>query len=284
MTGRTRADSLLRDAVSVLGERLGSVAPSAAIVLGSGLGDLAMQIVRPVRVPFAEVPGFAAAGVHGHAGQVIAGRLEGRQVIALAGRFHIYEGHSAHTAAFPIRLMHALGARTLLVSNAAGGVRRSFRAGDLMLISDHINMMWSNPLLGPVQPGESRFPDMSEPYDRELRRLLRAAALDSGVAVVEGVYLALTGPTYETPAEVGMLEMMGADAVGMSTVPEVIVARALGMRVAGVSCITNVAAGYSGLPLSHDEVLQTTARVTRSFQALVRAFVARLPADDASCD
>jgi purine-nucleoside phosphorylase len=191
-----------------------------------------------------EIEGMARAG------RVVAGTLGGCDVVAFAGRFHLYEGHPPRLAALPVRLAHALGARTLFVSNAAGGIRRTFHPGDLMLIRDHINLMWRNPLIGPVGDGEERFPDMSEPYDAKLLALLREAALEVGLPVVEGVYAGLLGPSYETPAEVRMLERLGADAVGMSTIPEVLVARALGMRVAGVSCITNLAAGIAPTPLA----------------------------------
>ena len=214
--------------------------------------------------------------MHGHAGQLISGTLAGRPVLALAGRFHLYEGHSARLAGFSVRVLHALGAQTLFVSNAAGGVNRTFAAGDLMSIADHINLMWRNPLEGPLEDGDERFPDMSAPYDAALRETLREVALAAGIPLREGVYAGLLGPSYETPAEVRMLERIGADAVGMSTVPEVIVARAIGMRVVGVSCITNLASGLSLTPLSHDEVIDTTTRVAKRFQALVTDFVAAM--------
>ncbi|MHB1225076.1 MAG: purine-nucleoside phosphorylase [Gemmatimonadaceae bacterium] len=250
--------------------------PAAAIILGSGLGGLAGRLESVRRLSFADIPGFPAATVAGHAGALMAGTLAGREVLALAGRFHLYEGHPASLAALPVRLLRALGARTLIVSNAAGGVRRTFRRGDLMLIHDHINLMARNPLVGVVQRGDVRFPDMSAPYDPALLALLRAVAAAGRIPVVEGVYLGLLGPSYETPAEVRMLERLGADAVGMSTVPEVIVARALGMRVAGISCITNLAAGISAAPLDHAEVLETTRLVGDRFERLVEGLVARL--------
>jgi purine-nucleoside phosphorylase len=207
---------------------------------------------------------------------VLAGRLAGRPVVALAGRFHMYEGHAPSLAAFPVRVLHALGARTLFVSNAAGGLREGFRAGALMAIADHVNLTFRNPLVGAAEPDEPRFPDMSEPYDRELLARLHACAAALGVPLEEGVYCGLLGPAYETPAEVRMLRVLGADAVGMSTVAEVVVARALGMRVAGVSCITNHAAGISAHPLSHAEVLETTALVASRFESLVERFVGAL--------
>ena len=264
------------DVARDLRTRLGGAVPRLALVLGSGLGALADEIERPVRVPFGEIPGFRVAQVAGHQGALVAGRLEGLDVLALAGRVHMYEGWSAQDAAFPIRVAHALGARTLFVSNAAGAMNPLFQPGDLMAIGDHINLMWTNPLTGRVVTGDERFPDMSAPYDVALKAELHAAALAAGIPLADGVYVGLMGPTYETPAEVRMLQRLGADAVGMSTVPEVIVARTLGMRVAGVSFITNAASGSTGAPLSHAEVLEVTARAGGRFRTLVRTWVARL--------
>ncbi len=263
-------------AAATIRERLDVGAPAAAIILGSGLGGLAARLENPRAVAFADIPGFPSTTVVGHRGALIAGTVAGREVLALAGRFHLYEGHSATLAALPVRLCHALGARTLIVSNAAGGVRRTFHRGDLMLIHDHINLMYRNPLIGTVEPGDVRFPDMSAPYDASLLALMREVATDAGIPVVAGVYAGLLGPSYETPAEVRMLERLGADAVGMSTVPEVIAARARGMRVAGISCITNMAAGISGAPLDHAEVLETTREVGERFERLVEGLVERL--------
>ena len=273
----TASAAAARQAADQLGDRLALGSPPvAAIVLGSGLGGLADRIEGARRIAFAEVPGFPQATVHGHAGVLLAGRLAGRPVLAMAGRFHLYEGHSPRLAGYGVRVLHALGARTLFVSNAAGGINRNFAAGDLMVIADHINLMFRNPLEGPLELGDTRFPDMSEPYDPELRAGLREAGARTGVALRDGVYAGLLGPSYETPAEVRMLERLGADAVGMSTVPETIVARAIGMRVAGVSCITNLASGLSLTALSHDEVLETTTRVAADFENLVTAFVSAL--------
>ena len=263
-------------AASLIGEQLGGCRPRIAIILGSGLGQLADGIERATNIPYADIPGFPSSAVVGHAGRLVAGSMEACDVIVLSGRFHLYEGHSASTAGLPVRVAHALGARVLFVSNAAGGVRATLRPGDLMLIDDHINLMWRNPLIGPVVSGDERFPDMSEPYDRELLAMLRQVALDTGIPVTEGVYAAMLGPSYETPAEVRMLRWMGADAVGMSTIPEVLTARALGMRVAGVSCITNHAAGMTSQPLSHHEVIEVADRVKVSFERLVRGFVGRV--------
>lgn len=266
-----------RQAAEQLGDRLAlGSAPVAAIILGSGLGGLAERIEGARRIPFGEVPGFPQATVRGHAGALIAGKLAGRPVLAMAGRFHLYEGHSPRLAGYPVRVLRALGAPTLFVSNAAGGINRNFAAGDLMVIADHLNLMFRNPIEGPLEPGDVRFPDMSDPYDRALRVKLHEAGKTLGVPLRDGVYAGLLGPAYETPAEVRMLERSGADAVGMSTVPETIVARAVGMRVAGVSCITNLACGLSLTPLSHEEVLETTKRVARDFEKLVTTFVGAL--------
>jgi purine-nucleoside phosphorylase len=268
--------SAVAEAASLVRHQLGGCHPRLAIILGSGLGQLADRIECAANIPYADIPGFPPSTVAGHAGRLVAGAIDGCDVIALSGRFHLYEGHSAAVAGLPVRVAHALGARALFVSNAAGGIRATLRPGDLMLIDDHINLMWRNPLIGPVVNGDQRFPDMSAPYDRELLAILRAVALDIGVPVQEGVYAGLLGPSYETPAEVRMLRWMGADAVGMSTVPEVLTARAMGMRVAGVSCITNFAAGMTTHPLSHDEVLEVADKVNETFERLVRGFVARV--------
>jgi len=254
-------------------EVAGARHPTNGIILGSGLGGLADRIDNAVRIPFAKIPGFPEATVAGHEGAVIVGSLGDCEVVALSGRFHMYEGNPPSLAGFPVRVLHALGARELFVSNAAGGISSKFAAGDLMVITDHLNLMWVNPLTGPAEPGEERFPDMTDAYDPALLAGLHAAAGKLGFSLREGVYAALPGPSYETPAEIAMLRKLGADAVGMSTVPEVIVARALGMRVAGVSCITNIAAGISKKPVSHQEVLETAARVADRFQSLVMEFL-----------
>lgn len=260
-------------AARAIRQRIGDRALDAAIVLGSGLGGLADEIGAATRIPYREIPGFPAATVAGHAGALIAGELAGKIVVALAGRFHMYEGHDVRLAAFPARVAHALGAKTFIVSNAAGGVNRLWQPGDIMLIRDHINLMFQNPLIGAMEPGDLRFPDMSEPYDTTLADVARAVAKEQGIMLREGVYAGLTGPAYETPAEVRMLAFLGADAVGMSTVPEVIVARTLDMRVLGFSCITNLACGLSNNPITHAEVLETTERVAGKFKALVRGVV-----------
>ena len=269
------ADAATRTADAIR-PRIGDAVPVVGIVLGSGLGGLAHRIEGAVRVPFGDIPGFPPATVVGHDGTLIAGTLAGRRVVCMAGRFHLYEGHAPSTAGFPVRVMHALGVRTLFLSNAAGGIRRTFSAGDLMLIADHINLMWANPLVGPVSRGDERFPDMSSPYDPALGTLLLAVAHERGIPLQSGVYAGLIGPSYETPAEVRMFERLGVDAVGMSTVPEVLVARALGIRVAGVSLITNLAPGISSEPVSHADVVAAGAQAAGTFEALVTGFVAGL--------
>ncbi|HSH45611.1 MAG TPA: purine-nucleoside phosphorylase [Longimicrobiales bacterium] len=253
------------------------VQPEVALILGSGLGALAEEVEDAVRVDYEHVPGFAASTVEGHAGRLVAGTLEGRRVVVFQGRFHAYEGHPAEALATPVRTASALGAGTLLVTCAAGGVNPERRAGDLMLLEDHLNLMGRNPLVGPALPGEERFPDMTEAYDRALLSLAEGVADREGVAVSRGVYAALLGPSYETPAEVRMLATLGADAVGMSTVPEVIAARAGGMRVLGIALVTNAAAGVSAHPLSHDEVVAAGAEAAGRFQRLVRGILRDLP-------
>jgi len=262
--------------------RSGAHQPTIGIILGSGLGGLAKKIADAVRISFGDIPGFPEATVVGHEGTVLLGKLGGREVVALNGRLHMYEGHSAALAAFPVRVFHALGARELFVSNAAGGISSRLSVGDLMIICDHLNLMGANPLVGAMQEGDVRFPDMTDAYDPGFRRVLRNSAEHLGITMREGVYAGLLGPSYETPSEIKMLRMLGADAVGMSTVPEVIVARALRMRVAGVSCITNAAAGLTGEALSHAEVLETTNRVSARFEALVTEFLEKTAAPQPS--
>ena len=250
--------------------------PDVMLVLGSGLGGLADEIEDAVRIPFDQVPGFHASTVEGHKGMLVAGTLEGVSAIAMQGRFHLYEGHAAATAALPVRVMAALGAKRLIVTNAAGGVNPGLRAGDLMLMDDHINFMFQNPLTGRVIEGDARFPDMSAPYDRELQQIAERVARENGVTLKRGVYFAVTGPSYETPAEIRMYQRLGADAVGMSTVPEVIAARAMGIRVLGISLITNAAAGMTGEPLTHQEVIDAGVEAGPRFAALVRGVLRSL--------
>lgn len=253
-------------------------APDVAIVLGSGFGSLATRIESPIEIPYRRINGIPATTVEGHRGVLLAGELGSRRVVVLAGRIHMYEGHDARTAGYLTRVVHALGARVLIVSNAAGGVNPAFEPGDLMLIEDHINLMFRNPLTGPVEEGDRRFPDMSNAYDAELRRLVRGVAAKLDIRLREGVYAALLGPAYETAAEVRMLSMLGADAVGMSTIPEVIVANAIGLPVVGVSCITNLASGLSSSRITHADVLATTTTAAALFERLMLATLEALPA------
>jgi len=265
-----------KTAANAMRDKLQVESPIMAMILGSGLGKVAASLESPRKMSYGDIPGFPKVSVVGHAGEATAGKLEGREVLVFSGRPHMYEGNPAAMVAFPVRVLHALGAKVLFLSNAAGGIRRSYRAGDMMVLEDHINLMNQNPLTGPLQDGDDRFPDMSEAYDALLRKVMREAAPELGVTLHEGVYAGLSGPSYETRAEIRMLERLGADAVGMSTVPEVIVARALGMRVAAVSCIANVASGLSNSPVSHSEVLDTTGRVSEEFVKLIRALVRAL--------
>ena len=240
--------------------------PKIGLVLGSGLGVLAEQMTRAVKIPYRDIPSFPISTVPGHAGQLVLGKLGGNDVVTMQGRFHYYEGYALSEVTFPVRVMHELGVETVIVTNAAGGINESFESGDLMLIRDHINFTFRNPLIGRNQPEWGpRFPDMSEAYDRSLRKLAREVASEQGIRLQEGVYAGVTGPSYETPAEIRMLRTLGGDAVGMSTVPEVIVARHMGMRVLGISCITNMAAGVLDQPLSHEEVMETAERVRGTF-------------------
>jgi purine-nucleoside phosphorylase len=253
-----------------------SEAPTVAIVLGSGLGALADRVEDAVTVPYADIPGFPDTAVAGHGGMLVAGRLERTPVVLQSGRFHLYEGHPPEVVALPVRAFAELGVETLIVTNAAGGLRHTMQPPLLMLIADHINLMWRNPLVGPVLDGEERFPDMSAPYDPALRTLARRAAAERGVALDEGVYCGVLGPSYETPAEIRMLQRFGADAVGMSTVPEVVTARARGMRVLGISSITNFGAGMTAATLAHAEVLEAGRAVARDLETVVRGVLEQL--------
>ncbi|MDA1081574.1 MAG: purine-nucleoside phosphorylase [Gemmatimonadetes bacterium] len=268
--GKEAADA----AAAVVRARLEVQAPVAAIILGSGLGDVASRMVGARSLAYSEVPGFSGTAVVGHAGTVICGSLGGREVVALAGRFHMYEGYSAQAAAFPVRVMHALGIRVLFASNAAGALNPELVPGDLVVIDDQINLTSQNPLTGRVTPGDLRFPDMSAAYSPRLKALVMAAA--GAVPLKTGVYVGSMGPTYETPAEVRMLAGLGADLTGMSTVAEAIVAAALGMEFVGVSLVTNAATGMSDTLLSHDDVVEVGQLASARFADLLEEFVARL--------
>ena len=252
--------------------------PEVAIVLGTGLGGLAGEIAVEAEIPYAEIPGFPLSTVETHAGKLLAGTLAGRPVMAMQGRFHRYEGYDLHQVTFPIRVLHALGARTLVVSNACGGMHPLWEPGDLVLLSDHINLLGDNPLIGPNDDRLGpRFPDMSAPYDPDLRALARAAALDLGIVLREGVYVAVPGPNLETRAEYRMLRAMGADVVGMSTVPEVIVAVHQGMRVVGVSIITDQCLPDALEPADIGRIIATASRAEPKLTRLITTLVERLP-------
>lgn len=251
--------------------------PEIGLILGSGLGVFAEEINNPVVFPYEEIPEFPVSTVEGHAGRLVCGKLANKQVIAMQGRFHYYEGYSLTELTIPVRVMKLLGIKTLIVTNAAGGVNRNFAAGDLMIITDHVNFMGSNPLIGKnYEEFGPRFPDMSEAYNRDLIKLTEQVAAENGIIIRKGVYAAFSGPSFETPAEIRMISRNGADAVGMSTVPEVIVANQMGIPVLGISCITNMAAGILPQPLSHSEVMETAEIVKPFFKGLIRGIVEKL--------
>jgi purine-nucleoside phosphorylase len=253
-------------------------APEVAIILGSGLGALADAVRADVAIPYAEIPHFVGAGVEGHAGRLLIGVLAGRPVAVMCGRVHFYEGHAMAQVVLPVRALHALGARTLIVSNAAGGLNRDYAAGDLMLITDHINFMGTNPLVGANEDDLGpRFPDMSQAYDPALLALADGTAARLGIPLRKGIYLGVTGPSYETPAELRMMARWGADAVGMSTVHEVIVARHMGMRVLGLSAIADKATGEVPEKVTHEAVIAAVKRLEPNFVRLVSAIVGQLP-------
>lgn len=252
-------------------------APEVALVLGSGLGGFADALEKKTVIPYASIEGMPVSAVVGHAGNLVIGEVRGMPVAAMQGRVHLYEGHSAADVVFGVRLMRLLGAGTLVITNAAGGCGERLSPGDLMLIEDHINLTGTSCLVGENEDELGvRFPDMSEAYDRSLRAIADEVAAARGLMLARGVYAGLLGPSYETPAEVRMMCRVGADAVGMSTVLEVIAAKHMGMRVLGISCITNLAAGISATPLSHDEVTETAARVRGQFEGLLRGVLERL--------
>jgi purine-nucleoside phosphorylase len=251
--------------------------PEVAIVLGSGLGAFADSLEEPVNLPYDALPHWPQSRVVGHAGRLVVGSAGGKRVAALSGRVHVYEGHPMATVVFAVRVMARLGVPSLILTNAAGGINTGFGQGALMVIDDHINMMGGNPLIGDNDDRMgARFPDMSEVYSYRLRALADEAAAAAGIAVQHGVYVAVHGPSYETPAEIRAFRALGADAVGMSTVPEAIAARHMGMEVLGISCITNMAAGVLNQTLVHDEVMETARRVRGSFIALLEGVIGRL--------
>ena len=247
------------------------------VILGSGLGDYAEALEDAVKLPYSEIPGFPRSTVAGHAGMWCCGTLYGKRVVMMQGRFHYYEGYGMKDVTLPVRVMQKIGVKTLIVTNAAGGVNLGYHPGELMVIGDMFSMTAQNPLIGPnLDAFGPRFPDMSCAFDKELRALAHECANEQGFALREGVYAQMAGPTYETPAEIRMLRTLGADAVGMSTVPEVIVARHGGMRVLGISCITNMAAGILDQPLNHAEVTETANRVKGQFKNLLDRIIEKM--------
>ena len=247
------------------------------VILGSGLGEFGHRIEKPIIIPYEDIPGFRPCGVEGHAGQLIAGQVEGKMLLCQQGRYHFYEGHPMSDVVFPVRVMAELGIKNILITNASGGINSAFRAGDIMLIQDHINMMGTNPLIGRnLDRFGPRFPDMSYAYSPELRKKLTEAGEDLGIHLQEGVYLAVSGPSYETPAEIRMFRTLGADVVGMSTVPETIAANHCGMQVLGLSCVSNPAAGLSTQKLTHEEVKDVIGNMSQTFENLVCQWIKKL--------
>lgn len=266
----------IREAASYIAVRLVRI-PETAIVLGSGLGFLTEEMQEKKEIAYAEIPGFPLSTVPGHAGRLVCGKLNGKRVLCLSGRFHFYEGYSMRETAFYVRVLRLLSVKTLILTNAAGGINTSFHPGDLMLINDHIKLFDDSPLRGEnLEEFGPRFPDMSACYNEKLRQTAIAAAEENGLELRQGVYAFMPGPSFETPAEIRMLRTLGADAVGMSTVPEAIAAAHCGMRVLALSCITNMAAGILKQPLSHEEVFETANAARETFGGLVRTVVSKL--------
>ena len=254
--------------------------PKIALVLGSGLGAFADEFSSSTKIPYAEIPNFPRSTAIGHAGQLVLGTVDEIPVVGMQGRVHLYEGYSIHEVAFPIRVFARMGIRAAILTNAAGGIKREFTQGQLVVIKDHINLQGANPLSGSNDERFGpRFPDMTIAYDRRFREIAVGAGNRNGIGLLEGVYAALAGPSYETPAEIRFLQTIGADLVGMSTVPEVIAARHSGIRVLGISCVTNAAAGILDKPLNHEEVLETTTRVRAQFIGLLKLLIPRIAAE-----
>lgn len=269
----------IEEAASLISTR-SSLRPLIAVVLGSGLGDFADELTEAVRIDYAEIPHFHRSTAVGHAGRLVLGRIASCPLVVMQGRIHLYEGYPAREVAFPMRVFAKLGVRAAILTNAAGGINLQFGQGGLVAIKDHINLQGQNPLTGPEDARIGiRFIDMTEAYSRDYRRLAIEAAKRVGIDLGEGVYAALSGPSYETPAEIRFLRAIGADLVGMSTVPETIVARQMGMKVLAISCVTNMAAGVLDKPLHHEEVLETGRRVSGQFKALLREVIPAIARD-----
>jgi purine-nucleoside phosphorylase len=268
------------EAAQFLRGRLGSLAPRVGVVLGSGLGSVANAVSESIVIPYSEIPHFPQSTVEGHSGRIVAGRIGNTPVAIMQGRVHYYEGYTAAQVTFPMRVLGMLGIEAVVLTNAAGGIDENYKLGELIVLRDHINMMGFNPLVGPNEPRFAarkgaglRFFDMTEAYSERLRRLAQQAAADEGISLDEGVYLAVSGPSFETPAEIRAFRTMGATLVGMSTVPETIVARHMGIEVLGISCVTNKAAGMNATPLSHEEVFETGRLVERRLTGVLERVV-----------
>ena len=268
----------VEEASAAIRARCGAALPETAIVLGSGLGDFAGTLLDAVPMAYTDVPHWPASAVIGHAGQLVVGNVAGKRIAVLSGRVHLYEGHDPATVVFGVRVMGRLGVRRVILTNAAGGINTAFAAGALMIIDDHISLQFrGSPLTGPNDERFGpRFPDMTEVYSKRLRALAQETAAAKGIAITHGVYVAVEGPSYETPAEIRFFRTIGADAVGMSTVPEAIAARHMGLEVLGISCISNMAAGVLPDPIDHEEVIRTTQRVRGAFGALLEGIVERI--------
>lgn len=265
------------EAVAAVRQRTGTRVPDVAVVLGSGLGDFANRLGEAVSIPYPDLPHWPASHVIGHEGKLVIGTLAGKRVAALSGRAHFYEGHDLRTVTFAARVIARLGVNALILTNAAGGINTNLKPGTLMVMDDHINLLGSNPLVGANEDAfGARFPDMSEVYSKRLRGLADQVAREQRLNLGHGIYVAVHGPSYETPAEIRFLRTIGADAVGMSTVPEAIVARHMGVEVLGLSCITNAAAGVLPQPLNHDEVMEVARQVRGAFAALLEGIIGRL--------
>lgn len=273
---RTNITRKLEDTTNYLQKLLTNV-PNTGIILGSGLGIMAEEINNATYIPYSEIPHFPTTTVKGHKGQLVIGELEGKKVLVMQGRFHYYEGYSMEDVVYPVRVMSQINIKNLIITNAAGGINTQFKPGDLMLINDHINLMGSNPLRGQnIDLLGLRFPDMSEAYSQHLREIAKNVSVKLGIDLKDGIYAAVSGPSYETPAEIRYLRVIGADAVGMSTVPEVIAANHCGIKVMGISCITNMAAGVLNKKLTHEEVVENANKAKDTFIKLIKGIIRRL--------
>lgn len=271
---RPSAEFVRAEAAAKFIKKKTKLSPKIALVLGSGLGGFADEFANATRIPYSKIPHFPRSTAIGHVGQLVVGTVEGVDVVGMQGRVHLYEGYSAKDVAFPVRVFARMGVKAVILTNAAGGIKKDFTQGRLVVISDHINLQGANPLLGPNDDSLGpRFPDMSHAYDKKFRELALAEGRRLGINLGEGVYAGLAGPSYETPAEIRYLRAIGADLVGMSTVPEVIAARHSGIRILGISCVTNAAAGVLDQPLDHKEVLETAERIKGQFIGLLRAVI-----------